>query len=160
MQSDRQQQFTWSQEESPVWKHGLLPSATWIDLTRSVFFIFPHGIPIFFATSFTSFIFITVPPIKVIISFEYHAQFFENKEKNIYIGNGFLSSFFNNIKQLWKWELSPVRLQPFILKDKFIRLSAGKKRGKMEGATPTPEPLFCRLALTKHGIRFIIDFIY
>jgi hypothetical protein len=67
MQSDRQQQFTWSQEESPVWKQGLLPSATWIDLTRSVFFIFPHGIPIFFATSFTSFIFITAPPIKVII---------------------------------------------------------------------------------------------
>lgn len=59
MQSDRQQQFAWSQEVSPVWKQGLFPSAIWIDLIRSIFFILPDWIPTFFATSLTSFMFIT-----------------------------------------------------------------------------------------------------
>jgi len=49
MQSDRQQQFSWSQDVAPVWKQGEFPSAIWIVLTKSVFFILPAWIPIFFA---------------------------------------------------------------------------------------------------------------
>jgi hypothetical protein len=42
----------------------------------------------------------------------------------------------------------------------FTQLSAEKKRGKIEGATLTPEPVFCRLALTKLRLHLNIEFIY
>jgi hypothetical protein len=62
IQSERQQQFSWSHEVSPDWKQGVFPSADWIDLTMSSFFILLTWRPIFFAITLITFTVIFISP--------------------------------------------------------------------------------------------------